>query len=227
MAWMLFASSLYSAEIQGTVSDPAQRPISGAQVAAFNDVGVIVEQITDDQGHFDFNVSPLFENYQLRVTAPGFQTVTVAASASIIQLALAPQTDSIRVQGTAIDVPASQQGTSVSVITSAEIRERNETQPLDLMRELPGMVFAQSGARGSVADLFVRGGDSNYNLVELNGIPINSFYYGGLFDFSQIASDFISEIDVARGPQSAVNGSYAIGSAELTRRTGSLSAGRC
>ncbi len=209
---MLFASSLYSAEIQGTVSDPAQRPISGAQVAAFNDVGVIVEQITDDRGHFDFNVSPLFENYQLRVTAPGFQTVTVAAAASIIQLALAPQSDSIRVQGTAIDVPASQQGTSVSVITSAEIRERNEAQPLDLMRELPGMVFAQSGARGSVADLFVRGGDSNYNLVELNGIPINSFYYGGLFDFSQIASDFISEIDVARGPQSAVNGSYAIGS---------------
>ena len=80
------------------------------------------------------------------------------------------------------------------------------------MRELPGMVFAQNGARGSVADLFVRGGSSNYNLVELNGIPINSFYYGGLFDFSQIPSDFISEIDVARGPQSAVYGSYAIGS---------------
>ena len=79
------------------------------------------------------------------------------------------------------------------------------------MRELPGMVFSQNGARGSVADLFVRGGSSNYNLVELNGIPINSFYYGGLFDFSQIPSDFISEIDVARGPQSAVYGSYAIG----------------
>ena len=58
----------------------------------------------------------------------------------------------------------------------------------------------------------MRGGASNYNLVELNGIPINSFYYGGLFDFSQIPSDFISEIDVARGPQSAVYGSYAIGS---------------
>jgi outer membrane receptor protein involved in Fe transport len=100
----------------------------------------------------------------------------------------------------------------VSVITSAEIRERNEAQAFDLMRDLPGMVFAQNGARGSVADLFVRGGSSNYNLVELNGIPINSFYYGGLFDFSQIPSDFISEIDVARGPQSAVYGSYAIGS---------------
>ena len=221
MAAMLFASSLPlfftptpldAAEIQGTVFDPAHSPIAGAQVAAVNDVGVIVRQITDDQGHFDFNVSPLFENYQLRVTASGFQMVTVGAGASNITLSLAPQSDSIRVEGSAIDVPASQQGTSVSVITSAEIRDRNEAQTVDLMRELPGMVFAQDGARGSVADLFVRGGDSKYNLVELNGIPINSFYYGGLFDFSQIPSDFISEIDVARGPQSAVYGSYAIGS---------------
>jgi len=213
MAAMLFASSpLWAAEIQGTVVDPTGSPIGGAQVAAVNQVGVIVAQITDDQGHFDFNVSPLFENYQLRVTSPGFQMVTVGAGASMIQLAIAPQSDSIRVTGSAIDVPASQQGTSVSVITSAEIRERNEAQTVDLMRELPGMVFAQDGSRGSVADLFVRGGSSNYNLVELNGIPINSFYYGGLFDFSQIPSDFISEIDVARGPQSAVYGSYAIGS---------------
>ena len=58
----------------------------------------------------------------------------------------------------------------------------------------------------------MRGGSSNYNLVEINGIPINSFYYGGLLDFSQITSDFVSEIDVARGPQSAMNGSYAMGS---------------
>ena len=221
MVTMLFASSLVflstptplsAAEIQGTVFDPAHSPIAGAQVAAVNDVGVIVRQITDDQGHFDFNVSPLFENYRLRVTAPGFQMVTVGAGASNITLSLAPQSDSIRVEGSAIDVPASQQGTSVSVVTSAEIRDRNEAQTVDLMRELPGMVFAQDGARGSVADLFVRGGSSNYNLVELNGIPINSFNYGGLFDFSQIPSDFISEIDVARGPQSAVYGSYAIGS---------------
>ena len=212
MALALFASSLFAAEIKGTVTDPTQSPIPGALVAAVNDVGVIVQQITDDQGHFDFNVSPLFSNYQLRVTAPGFQMVTVGAAASNIQLSLAPQSDSIRVEGSAIDVPADQQGTSVSTITSAEIRERNEAQAVDLMRELPGMVFAQDGARGSVADLFVRGGSSNYNLVELNGIPINSFYYGGLFDFSQIPSDFISEIDVARGPQSAVYGSYAIGS---------------
>jgi outer membrane cobalamin receptor len=211
---------LYGAELKGTVVDPSQRPITGATVAAFNGVGIIVEQITDDQGGFDFNVSPLYETYQLRITAPGFQTVTVAASASQIQLALGPQSDSVNVVASAIDVPASQQGSGESVITSGEIRDRNEAQMVDLMRELPGVTFAQSGPRGSVVDLFVRGGSSNYNLVLLDGIPINSFYYGGLFDFSQIPSDFISEIDVARGPQSAIYGSYAIGSVvNLTTRS--------
>lgn len=208
----LFVPAANAAEIQGTVLDPARNPIPGAQVAAFNNTGVIVTQIADDRGHFDFNVSPLFENYQLRVTAPGFQMVTVAPGASSIQLALAPREDAVRVTASAIDIPASQQGTSVSIITSQEIRQRNEGHAVDLMRELPGMVFSQNGATGSVADLFVRGGASQYNLVELNGIPINSFYYGGLFDFSRIPSDFISEIDVARGPQSAIYGSYAIGS---------------
>jgi outer membrane cobalamin receptor len=221
MVCTLFASTLlfvsapaaiYAAEIQGMVYDPTGKPIPGAQVAAFNDLGVIVQQITDDQGRFDFNVSPVFLNYQLRVTAEGFQMVTVGAGASRIQLSISPRSESVRVVGSALDVPSSQQGTSVSVITSQEIRQRNEGQAVDLMRELPGLVFSQSGGRGAVADLFVRGGDSKYNLVQLNGIPINTFFQGGLFDFSAIPSDFLSEIDVARGPQSAVYGSYAIGS---------------
>ncbi len=209
----LFVSQALAADVKGIVTDPSGGPVSGAQVAAINQVGVIFQQITDDHGGFDFNVSPLFENIQLRVTAAGFQTVTVPVGVAAIQLALAPQSDSIRVTGSAIDTPASQQGTSVSIITSQEIRERNEAQPIDLLRTLPGVTISQSGSRGALGSLFIRGGDSKYNLVLLNGIPINSFYFGGLFDFSQIPSDFISEIGVARGPQSAVYGSYAIAGA--------------
>ena len=63
------------------------------RAAAFVSAGVIVEQITDDKGGFDFNVSPLYENYQVRVAADGFQTVTVGPNVSSIQLALAPQSD--------------------------------------------------------------------------------------------------------------------------------------
>jgi len=204
--------SLSAAELKGIVLDPASRPIAGAKVAAINASGVITEQITDDHGAFDIYVSPLYEDVQLRVAASGFQTTTAGMGASHIQLALAPQADSIHVVGSALDVPASQQGSSVSTITSRELRERNEEQAEDLIRETPGVQLEQSGPRGSVTDLFVRGSDSKYNLVLLDGIPINSFYYGGLFDFAHVPSDLIEEIDIARGPQSAIYGSYALGS---------------
>jgi outer membrane cobalamin receptor len=206
------AAQVRAAELKGKVVDPSGLPVSGAQVAAITALGVVTQQITDDKGGFDIYVSPLYENVMLRVTAAGFSTATVSMAASRIQLTLAPQSDSIRVAASAIDTPASMQGSSVSVISSRDLRDRNEAQAFDLLRETPGVVLEQSGPRGSVSDLFVRGGDSKYNLVLLNGIPINSFYYGGLFDFAQVPSDLIEEIDVARGPQSAVYGSYALAS---------------
>jgi outer membrane cobalamin receptor len=213
---LVFFSTLvfeaHATELKGVVLDTSGTPLPGAQVAAVNALGVITRQVTDDQGIFDLYVSPLYENVSLRATAQGFAMATVPAGTLVIRLALAPQNESVEVTATAIDAVPSQQGTQVSVVTSADLRERNEAQALDLLRTLPGMVFAQQGARGSVADLFVRGGDSNYNLVLLDGVPINSFYWGGLFDFAHIPADAIEEVQVARGPQSAVYGSYALSS---------------
>lgn len=210
--YCLLPHSLDAAELKGVVVDPSARPIPGAQVAAVYAGGVITQQITDDHGAFDIYVSPLYDEVQLRIAAAGFQTVTAGMGASRIQLSLAPQSDSIRVAGSALDVPASRQGSSVTTISSAELRDRNEAQAADLIRYTPGVELAQSGPRGSVTSLFVRGSDSKYNLVLLDGIPVNSFYYGGLFDFAHIPSDLIQEIDIARGPQSAIYGSYALGS---------------
>src|SRR5581483_4179080 len=104
-----FAVSAPAAELKGVVIDPSQRPIPGARVAAFNSLGVITQQITDDQGRFDLYVSPLYDNVQLRVTAPGFQLATVGMGASSIQLGIAPQAESVRVTGEAVDVPSNQQ----------------------------------------------------------------------------------------------------------------------
>jgi outer membrane receptor protein involved in Fe transport len=206
------AHQVSAATLVGYVIDPSGQPISGAQVAAFNSLGIINQQVTGDQGQFEIYISPLYEGVQLRVTAAGFRTATVPMGATRVMLTIAPQSDSVRVVGSALDAPASQQGSSVSVITSRELRERNEPLASDLLREVPGVVLAQSGPRGSLASLFVRGADSKYNLVLMNGIPMNSFYFGGLFDFAHVPSDAIEQIDVARGPQSAVYGSYALGS---------------
>jgi len=198
------------AELKGVVVDPTGAAVAGAQVAAFTPLGVITEQITDDKGGFDLYISPLYLDAQLRVTAPGFSAVTVGIGASQIQLKPAAQADSVRRAGSALDTPAGRQGTSAGTITSLDLRQRNEAQAFDLLRETPGVLLEQSGPRGSLTELLVRGGSSDYNLVLLNGIPVNSFYFGGLFDFAHLPADLIEEIDVARGPQSAVYGSYAM-----------------
>ncbi len=64
-----------AAQFSGVVSDPTGQPIPGAQVAAINAVGIITQQITDDQGRFSIYLSPLYENAQFRVAAEGFHVV--------------------------------------------------------------------------------------------------------------------------------------------------------
>ncbi len=199
-----------AASINGSVVDSSGGAITGAHVALFNRVGLLDERTTGKSGDFVFDDFP--EQSKLIVTAAGFATKTIPAplpNPLQIQLQLAPFADSVRVAGSTIDVPASEQASTVNVITSDEIRERNEDQASELMRTLPGVVISQTGGRGGVTSAFIRGGDFNYALVTIDGVPVNSFFYGGGFDFSQIPTDFLDRIEVVQGAQSAVYGPYA------------------
>jgi len=72
------------------------------------------------------------------------------------------------------------------------------------------VAFNQSGAPpGGVSSLFLRGGNANLNLVEIDGVPVIGFGGGLGFDFAHIPSEAVDHIDVIRGAQSAVYGSYA------------------
>jgi outer membrane cobalamin receptor len=191
----------------GKVVDPTGAAIGGATVAAVNRVGVVAQAVTDTAGSFQISV-PDTANLNLLITAPGFETKTVSFSADrTITLSLAPQSDSVTVAGSTMDIPLSQQGSSVSVISREEIAERNEAQAIDLIRDLPGVSVTSTGSRGAQTSLFIRGGDSDFNLVEINGVPID--WFGGVVDFAHIPTDFLDHIEVVRGPQSAVYGSYA------------------
>jgi outer membrane receptor protein involved in Fe transport len=196
--------------IRITVLDPSKAPIPQARVAVREPVGVAGECVTDRTGACEFNLTPS-KDATLFVTADGFATRTVPITSRRfeVELALAPQKDAVQVLGSTIDVAASQQGGSLSVITADELRSRNEPIASDLLRYIPGVILAQNGGRGSVESVFIRGGETKNNLVQINGVNVDSFLFGGLFDFSQIPADFLERVDVIRGPQSAVYGSYA------------------
>ena len=211
-------AALTASEIAGKVQDPSSAPVVGAQVTAMNRLGVVAHTLTDLTGAFKLAVNEKNVT-KLVIAAPGFQTVTVETGRSlpvpgpvaplVVTLSIAPQMDSVTVTGSTMETPTSQQGSSLSILPRSEIESRNEASALDLLRYLPGLDVVETGTRGSLTSLYIRGGEANYNLVEIDGVPVNSF--GGAYDFSQLPASVLDRVEVIRGAQSAVYGSYANG----------------
>ncbi len=202
----LFSGCLAAASIKGKVVDPSGTPVPGAQVSWTTRLGVAAQTVTSVTGVFQLN-APDAPDGKLVVTAPGFAPKTLDTTTPVVQLEIAPRTESVQVLGSALDVTASEQGGSVNTITAGELRERNEPFAYDLLRYLPGMTFNQNGATGVISNLYMRGGNANSTLVQIDGMPVNSF--GGVFDFAHLPSQSIGQVEVARGAQSAIYGSYA------------------
>lgn len=96
----------------------------------------------------------------------------------------------------------------VTVITGEQLRSRGITRVSDALRAVPGAIPVQSGSNGSVTSLFLRGGESRYTKVLIDGVPVNA--PGGFFDFSHLTVDNIERIEIVRGPASVVYGADAI-----------------
>jgi outer membrane cobalamin receptor len=204
---LFFPFCLSADQFKGTVIDPSGAPIAGAQVSVVSRVGVEAQTASSTSGSFELS-APETPGAKLVVTAPGFSTQTLPVEREMtVRMEIAPQIDSVRVVGSAMDVPASQQGSTVNIISSEEIRERNQAMAIDLLREVPGLDFSQTGATGGLTGLYIRGGYATDNLVEIDGVPVNAF--GGNFDFAHIPAEELDHVEVISGPQSAIYGEYA------------------
>jgi outer membrane cobalamin receptor len=206
LSLLVFAAGL-RAQVAGKVVDPTGAAIAGAQVALMTRTGLESQTVTAPDGTFQFPHTPP-GNPSLVVTAPGFRTQTTAPGASVtVQMEIAPRVDMVGVVGSAIDATAAEQGGDVSIVSSRDFRERNEPYAIDLLRYLPGLAVNQSGSAGAVTSIFMRGGGSKDTLVQIDGVPVN--WFGGGFDFAHIPAEAIDHVEVIRGAQSSVYGSYA------------------
>ena len=97
---------------------------------------------------------------------------------------------------------------AVTILTGEQLRAQGITRVSDALRTVPGASVVQSGAIGSVTSLFLRGGESRYTKVLVDGVPVNS--PGGFFDFSHLTTDNIERIEIVRGPSSVVYGADAV-----------------
>ena len=116
--------------------------------------------------------------------------------------------------------PASTLTQAVTVLSGDDLRSRGVTTVTDALREVPGAMLVQSGSFGSVTSLFLRGGESRYTKVLIDGVPVNAD--GGFFDFSHLTTDNIDRIEIVRGPASVLYGADAVtGIVQIFTRQGS------
>ena len=89
---------------------------------------------------------------------------------------------------------------SVTVITGDDLRARGVRFVQDALREVPGAAVVQGGSFGGVTSLFLRGGESDYVKVLVDGVPVNQS--GGAFNWANLTTDNVDRIEVLRGPGS-------------------------
>lgn len=146
-----------------------------------------------------------------------FTTVstTIAIAGAVVHPPAAAQErgDTVRlvdivVTPTRLPTPIAAQTTAVTVIQGEELRARGIRFVADALRDVPGAAVVQTGSYGATTSLFLRGGESDYVKILVDGVPVNQ--PGGSFDFSSLITDNIDRIEVVRGPSSVVYGSDAV-----------------
>jgi vitamin B12 transporter len=119
------------------------------------------------------------------------------------------ETESVIVSATRFDIPLDQSPSSVSVITSQDIEQKQLQRASDALREVPGLSVVQTGTAGQLTSVFMRGLPSEDMQVLLDGIPINQGLSGAM-NFADITTDDIDRIEIVRGPQSTIYGPRAL-----------------
>jgi outer membrane receptor protein involved in Fe transport len=200
--------------IEGTVLDPAGRAVPQARVTLLWAGAPFDERHTDPQGHFAF-AGLRGGAYELLAIVPGFaqHAIRIGLRAGEshkedLHLELSAVSEQVVVSASLSGAVAPEIGSSVSVVDRQEIESRGVQSVYEVLRGLPGVEINQTGRRGAVTSAFIRGGNSNYNLVMLDGIPLDDF--GGGFTFAPLPVDGVDRVEVIRGPQSALYGSNAI-----------------
>ncbi|MBV9436183.1 MAG: TonB-dependent receptor [Acidobacteria bacterium] len=151
--------------------------------------------------------------WRVQVLAPGFAEKIVEtgeqSNADLnVQLKVAVRNETVVVTATETPLPADETGAPVETVDRGTLLNRQPVDAADAIRYLAGAVINTDGRRGGLASLFVRGGDSDYNKVIVDGVPVNE--PGGIFDFGVVPTIGGDRFEFVRGPESVLYGSDAL-----------------
>lgn len=116
------------------------------------------------------------------------------------------------VTGSRIPVNDKNEKSNVEIITREEIQRQNPRSVMQLLQNVAGLYVENSGSRGGVGAVYLRGAESNYTLVMIDGVSVNdpTNSRGGAYDFSLLNINNVEKIEIVKGPVSFVYGSAAM-----------------
>jgi vitamin B12 transporter len=117
------------------------------------------------------------------------------------------QLETLTVTATRIPIAESAVASTITVIRGEELRAQGIGKVLEAVKSVSGLTVAESGSFGGVTSLFLRGGESDYVQVLVDGVPVNQ--PGGAYDLAHLTTDNIERIEILRGPASVLYGSDA------------------
>ena len=136
--------------------------------------------------------------------------VNMADSALLAQNLRAPALSETVVTATRTVQPLSDLVADVSIVDRDSIERSGATGLGDLLARLPGVEMSRNGGPGTTTSLFLRGAESRFTAVYIDGVRMDSQSTGGAA-WESIPLGLIDRIEVLRGPAGAVYGSDALG----------------
>ena len=215
-----------SAEIKIKVVDPQDAAVAGAEVQLLKlgKPAPTAVQSTSAEGLAIFRQAAS-DSYRVQVLAPGFAAdmvtldVSPTTAVTTIKLRLATAAETVVVTATRTPVPSQSAGDQVDTLSSQQLEVMQPIAADDALRFLPGAVVNTAGQRGGISSLFVRGGESTYNKVIVDGVAIDN--PGETFDFGTLSLAQADRVEFVRGAQSTLYGSDAMTSVvQVWTRTG-------
>jgi vitamin B12 transporter len=136
----------------------------------------------------------------------------IASPLALAQVNKPNSMDELVITASRIPLPLKQIGTSISVLTTADMQAHGNLSLSDILRQLPAISTSNNGGAGKVTSLRVRGEEGFRTLTIIDGIRLSDV------STPQIASQLehqlssgISRVEVLRGPQGLSYGADAGG----------------
>ncbi|MBI3694452.1 MAG: TonB-dependent receptor [Acidobacteria bacterium] len=212
---LLFLGAPLWAGLHGVVQDSTGAVVPRARIHLLKPPRSAVTVVSDTAGAFRFpDAGPGL--CTVFASAPGLsgdKTEVPCDRSEPLDLVLRPSAlvETVVVTAERTDLPSSAVASSVSVVGPEDLSAMQAIHLFEAFRYFSGVEVNQTGRRGGVTALFVRGAESKYNLVTIDGVAVNDF--GGAYNFTSLPAEEAERVELVRGPQSALYGSYAIGSA--------------